>query len=574
MKHMETVRGSVSRRIQKLLLTDGSIGIKPGKAEKQIIKMVTDSIVHDPSLSNKELTEQELRRIVKECKDRNRQRHMTQVREDPPPLPQQVPLIPQNNIADIVPVKANKKPATKESKRTGMLPNLKKCKPDQSDIWTDIMDLEQRQEREQREVAKIENDARRQKWRSELRMQKQQKEIMLQEVKKNDQSFYQKEMEDLQKWKTKESDKKKRKEAKLMEEQRLREMQLHLQRQQKQDEEQRLRDERDRIAQRLQEEESRDQEMERQRKEDEKRKMERLLQENKKVLEIKQNKKLSEQQYELKLNADYVRMEEAKERQREKKLKEMSDKIAAKMQAGSSAMKEQSNKDQHEEIRIARQQEQYNKRKEDEEFSRTERQRLAKLEMKKSLMTQVEQKERIKAMERQERFDTQLKFEREFELDQERNRAKQEKKLSKARENRKWLEKQIKLDALDATKADQSILEVQLNRTMLAKMDRQKVREHMVKSNQKCVTQIAKNYGGLIAPEIVGSRGADIASRTRDRGQQVDRERQEKDFGMLSLEGQGVSADAAPDSKHEKKLARRGMKRGQGGRLYTDSLNN
>jgi hypothetical protein len=42
LKHMETVRGSVSRRIQKLLLTDGSIGIKPGKAEKQIIKMVTD----------------------------------------------------------------------------------------------------------------------------------------------------------------------------------------------------------------------------------------------------------------------------------------------------------------------------------------------------------------------------------------------------------------------------------------------------------------------------------------------------------------------------------------------------
>ncbi len=42
LQQMESVRGSVSRRIQKLLKTDSALGIKSGKVEKQIIKLVTD----------------------------------------------------------------------------------------------------------------------------------------------------------------------------------------------------------------------------------------------------------------------------------------------------------------------------------------------------------------------------------------------------------------------------------------------------------------------------------------------------------------------------------------------------
>jgi len=312
--------------------------------------------------------------------------------------------------------------------------------------------------------------------------------------------------------------------------------------------------------------------MERQRKEGEKRKMDTLLQENKQELEMKREKKLNDQKYELKLNADYVRMEEMKEQQRQERLKKMSDKIAAKMQAGASVMIEQSNKDQNEEIRIVREQERYNKMKEDEDFRRKEHQRIAKIEMKKSLVTQVQQKERIKALERQELVEMQMKFERDYQLDLECNRAKHEQKSLKARENRKWLENQIKLDAKAATSADQSILEVQLNRSMLQKLDRKKVKEHMCKSNRKVVTQIAKNYGELIAPEL-GTyseiKGGSIADRTRSRGQQVEREQYERDFEMLSLQGDKVIAEPKGEGA---KIARRGMKRGQGGRLYKEDL--
>ncbi len=335
-------------------------------------------------------------------------------------------------------------------------------------------------------------------------------------------SFFQKELDDLQNWKQKEAEKKIRMDAKLKEEQRLIEMQLQLQRRKKMSEEQRQLEERDRITRRLQEEDNREKENERLRKEEEKRKMETLLQENKEELEIKRKKKLKEQQHELKLNADYVRMEERKEQQRQEKLKELSDKIALKMQAGSTVMQEQTNKDQNEELRTLKHQERYNKMKEDEEFHRQERLRIAKMEMKKSLLSQVEQKEEIKARERQERYEMQLKFERDYQLDQERNSIKKELSLTKARENRKILERQIKLDALAAASADQSVLEVQLNRRLLEKLDVQKVKEHMKKSDKKTVTQIAKNYGDL--SELADSIRADeIGSKTRNRGQEVER---------------------------------------------------
>jgi hypothetical protein len=103
----------------------------------------------------------------------------------------QVPLL-QNNVTDAMPIptKLPKMPSSKDEKRKNMLlPNVKRLKHDQSDIWTDIMDLEQQQERELREKVKLENDRRREKWREELRTQKMQKESMLQELKKKDQRY-------------------------------------------------------------------------------------------------------------------------------------------------------------------------------------------------------------------------------------------------------------------------------------------------------------------------------------------------------------------------------------------------
>jgi len=394
-----------------------------------------------------------------------------------------------------------------------LLPQPNRVKADSKDIWNEISEFNRAQQEMDRVQGAQKKKAQTRKWQGELQFQMQ--EAANQKKKEEDdmRNYARQKAQELEKWKRQEQQKAQSQRDANLQQKRLQDQQRRLQDEQKAREERQRQADDQRQMNILKKQMQDDIEKDRQRKMAEKAKMERVKIENQANLKVKMKKKEEEQHYAMKLAADYEAMENKKEADRAANLKAMSDRIQAKMNQGASVIAEQDNRERDNEERAKREQAKYNKQREAEESRR----RKAAKERTETQLTvlkkQVREREDKLAAEQREMLDQASIWKHQVD---DYDKA-EEKKLKNAKQRnksqQKWLERQIIEKSKGGSLADQSALELQMNRGILNKIGGMKG------------YQMTQSSSGMSIGEKTRARSAEVeaqqAAMRKSRGNDV-----------------------------------------------------
>merc|ERR1719198_151913 len=223
------------------------------------------------------------------------------------------------------------------------------------------------------------------------------------------------------------------------------------------------------------------------------------LRENQENLRRKADMKRQQQAQDQKLAEDYIRMEQAKEDARNAALKATADRIQAKMNKGAETKAKEDNRARLDEERAVKEQQRYAREKEEEE----ERRRKAAKKRTDDQMATLRQQVAFRKKLEEDEMEAMNKQARIFR-EQEAKYDAEEKKKSDARQRRnmqqqEWLTKQIIEKNTDVNSCDQSQLEVQMNKSLLAHINQKKE---------------------LILSQSVSA--GSLAQRTRDRAAEIE----------------------------------------------------
>ncbi|RHY33322.1 hypothetical protein DYB32_001721 [Aphanomyces invadans] len=219
-------------------------------------------------------------------------------------------------------------------------------------------------------------------------------------------------------------------------------------------------------------------------------KMAKVLLENSEQLNIKKQLKQADRELELKLAEDYIRMEERKETLRQKGLEDLSMRIQAKMKFFDDTSKaEMDMKNKEDELRVLRYQADYEKKqmeleakkKHDAAERNQAQQEYLKAQIKLKKDRESHEKESVNAIQGRSdcaacrEYNKQADMWRnEREANEKKERLLQQQRAHKNQMQQNWLKQQIEAKEQQLLKADHTNLEVQINQSLLQKVNEMK----------------------------------------------------------------------------------------------------
>ncbi|ETW09392.1 hypothetical protein H310_00005 [Aphanomyces invadans] len=345
----------------------------------------------------------------------------------------------------------------------------------QGDIWNDLVQYQGLVEAQEAQIKRVEREAKKSQWSSELEAQIAAKQLRQHERSVEDEKYFEESMKNLQRLNEIEEEKERRRIERAKEQNVIQEEQRQFKLKKKQEELNARREAEARMAETIARQKKEEEAKEIARKEAEMKKMAKVLLENSEQLNIKKQLKQADRELELKLAEDYIRMEERKEALRQKGLEDLSMRIQAKMKFFDDTSKaEMDMKNKEDELRVLRYQADYEKKQMELEAKKKHDAAERNQAQQEYLKAQIKLKKDRESHEKEEYNKQADMWRNEREANEKKERLLQQQRAHKNQMQQNWLKQQIEAKEQQLLKADHTNLEVQINQSLLQKVNEMK----------------------------------------------------------------------------------------------------
>ncbi|KDO25854.1 hypothetical protein SPRG_08797 [Saprolegnia parasitica CBS 223.65] len=343
----------------------------------------------------------------------------------------------------------------------------------QDDIWNALVKIQNLEEVNEAESKMKKKVAMRSSWSHELQSQVDAKQMVKQAEAQDNQKYFEETMRKLERMNDAERAKELDRIARAKEQNKIQEEQRQYKLEKKRAEVAARHEAEVRMAEAIAKQKADDEAKDAARKQAEKLKMARVLEENEAQLQKKANAKAADRELEVKLAHDYVKMEEAKEAQRQHDLDALSKKIQAKMKFFDDTSKAETDmRNKEDEMRILRYQEDYERRQAEVDEKKRQDAIRRNHDQQHYLKQQMQLKKERERLEKED-YDKQADLWRaDREKDEKRQRQVDMQRAAKNQLQQAILKQQMVAKEEEALLADHTTLEVQLNQTLLQKLEK------------------------------------------------------------------------------------------------------
>ncbi|EQC41095.1 hypothetical protein SDRG_02145 [Saprolegnia diclina VS20] len=377
----------------------------------------------------------------------------------------------------------------------------------QDDIWNALVQIQNLEEVHDAESKMKKKVAMRSSWSHDLQSQVDAKQMAKQAEAQDNQKYFEETMRKLERMNDAERAKELDRIARAKEQNKIQEEQRQYKLEKKRTEVAARHEAEVRMAEAIAKQKADDEAKDAARKQAEKLKMARVLEENEAQLRKKANAMAADRELEVKLAHDYVKMEEAKEAQRQQNLDALSKKIQAKMKFFDDTSKAETDmRNKEDEMRILRYQEDYERRQAELDDKKRQDAMRRNHDQQQYLKQQMQLKKERERLEKED-YDKQADLWRaDREKDEKRQRQVDIQRAAKNQLQQAILKQQMLAKEEEALLADHTTLEVQLNQTLLHKLEklatvadatRQRSRELVAREKASDAKQRAKKVQGL-----------------------------------------------------------------------------